>query len=283
MASNSDPLSASVDPLRVSYATGRMLGVEDFQTEQTYHRGRLARVLSTALGSGTLSGLNVKTNGAAAPADIEIQVTPGIAIDRAGRIIDVPYQVCIRLDKYLQYADNKLKLLDAFQGGAILADVFVSFVACDRGKTPCFATMDDYDATDAFVPNRLLDSFTMLLVLRTDPNPKLPQDAWQKTTPLGPVAGDLNAQLETLKQAMLEGNDAPSISYPEYPPEDKNFDRTSVFLARLSIPATQENAGDTPAYDLTKLAAENIDNLSRLFLYPGALLARWAGLTTGGK
>ena len=49
----------SVDPLRVSYATGRMLGVEDFQAEQTYHRGRLARVLGAALGTGTLSGLKV--------------------------------------------------------------------------------------------------------------------------------------------------------------------------------------------------------------------------------
>ncbi len=88
---DTDPLSQGADPLRVFYAVGRMLGVEDFQAEQTYHRGRLARALSTALGPGTISGLKVQTNvkpdGTTAPADIELQVTPGIAIDRAGRVI----------------------------------------------------------------------------------------------------------------------------------------------------------------------------------------------------
>lgn len=281
MASNSDPLSSRVDPLRVYYATGRMLGVDDFQAEQTYHRGRLARVLGTALGSGTISGLNVQTNGAAAAADLELQVTAGLAIDRGGRLIDVPYPVCIRLDKYLKQDANQKKLVDAFKAGFLVADVFVSFVACDRGKTPSFATQDDYDATDAFVANRLLDSFAMLLVLRTDPNPKLPVDGWQSAIPLGPATGDQSANLKALKQAILTGKDAPSATFPEYP-EDPRFDRTSVFLARVKIPATQAGAGATPTYDLSKFTNDSIDNLSRLFLYPGALLARWSGLTTGG-
>lgn len=281
MASNSDPLSSQVDPLRVSYATGRMLGVDDFQAEQTYHRGRLARVLATAMGSGTLSGLNVQTNGAATAADLELQVTPGVAIDRAGRVIDVPYQVCIRLDKYLKDPANQKKLVDAFKGGFIIADVFVAFVACDRGKTPSFATLNDYDATDAFVPNRVLDSFAMLLVLRTESNPGIPQDAWQTVAKLGPPAGDQSANLKALKQAILAAKDAPSANFPEYP-QDPEFDKTSVFLARMKIPATQAGAGATPTYDLTKVNNDSIDNLSRLFLYPAALLARWAGLTTGG-
>lgn len=280
MASNSDPLSSHQDPLRVAYATGRMLGVEDFQAEQTYHRGRLARVLSATLGTGTISGLNVQTNGSNAPADLELQVTPGLAIDRAGRIIDVPYQVCIRLDRYLKQQDDS-QLLNAFQGSSIVADVFASFVACDRGKTPSFATLDDYDATDAFVPNRLLDSFAMLLVLRADPNPQLPQDGWANSAPLGPLTGDQTAKLKTLKQAILTGKDAPAANFQEYP-EDPHFDRTAVFLARVKIPATQAGAGAIPKPDLSNPNSISIDNLSRLFLYPGALMARWAGLTTGG-
>src|SRR5258706_7614223 len=123
MATNVDPLTQTVEPKRVSYATGRMLGVEDFQAEQTYHRGRLARVLAAALGTGTLSGMNVKTNGAAAENDVELQVTPGVAIDRAGRIIDVPYTVCIRMKKFLD-GQSKTDLSDAFKAGAIVADVF---------------------------------------------------------------------------------------------------------------------------------------------------------------
>ena len=96
----------------------------------------------------------------------------------AGRLIDVPYAVCIRVKRFLdeQVANNVQGVIAAFKDDAIVADVFVRFVACDRGKTPSFATLDDYDATDAFAPNRLLDSSAMLLVLRGDQNPRLPQD-----------------------------------------------------------------------------------------------------------
>ncbi|MEP7306035.1 MAG: hypothetical protein ABJA98_11005 [Acidobacteriota bacterium] len=277
MESNSDPLSKPVDPVRVSYATGRMLGVEDFQAEQTYHRGRLARVLSSALGTGTVSGLKVQTNGAAAPADVELQVTPGIAIDRAGRVIDVPYTVCIRLDRYLSNQPDADKI-NAFKAGAIVGDVFVSFVACDRGKTPSFATMDDYDATDAFVANRLIDSFAVVLVLRADANPRLPQDAWQAVGPLrSPGSAAVDPTAEALKQRILDGTAGPSVTPLEYP-SDPRFDRTAVFLARVSIGATQATPGTAPVWNLTAIT---INNLARLFLYPGALLARWTGLTTG--
>jgi len=269
MAMNDDPLSSAVDPLRVAYATGRMLGVEDFQAEQTYHRGRLAKVLSTAIGSGTVSGLKVQSNQAAKPEDVELQVTPGVALDRRGRLIEVPYTVCIRMQRYLdqQLHDNPQSVANAFKTNGIVADVFASFVACDRGKTPSFATMDDYDATDAFAPNRLLDSFAMLLVLRSDPNPRLPQDPWQ-------VVGATPTP-QILKQHILDPDAPAPVEYPS----DPDFDRSSIFLARIKVVATQAGAGAPPVYDLTKPIA--IDNLSRLFLYPAALLARFAGLTTG--
>jgi hypothetical protein len=277
MESNSDPLSKTVDPVRVSYATGRMLGVEDFQTEQTYHRGRLARVLSQAIGTGTVSGLKVQADSSATPADTELQVTPGVAIDRAGRVIDVPYMVCIRLDRYLTTQPDGDKI-NAFKAGAIVADVFLSFVACDRGKTPSFATLDDYDATDAFVANRLLDSFAVVLVLRADAAPRFPQDVWQDVGPLrAPGSGAVDPTAETLKQHILDQTATPAIAPLEYP-VDPNFDRTSVFLARVNIAATQASPGTVPVWDLTAIT---INNLSRLFLYPSALLARWAGLTTG--
>ncbi len=277
MATNVDPLTQTVEPKRVSYATGRMLGVEDFQAEQTYHRGRLARVLAAALGTGTLSGMNVKTNGAAAENDVELQVTPGVAIDRAGRIIDVPYTVCIRMKKFLD-GQSKTDLSDAFKAGAIVADVFATFMACDRGKTPSFATMDDYDATDAFTANRLLDSFGMQLVLRPEADPKLPQDPWQGVGALRtPGSNAADPTPDALKQHILDADAGGAFIPVEYP-SDLRFDRTSVFLARVKITAQQAAAGDRPTYDVTKM---DINNLSRLFLYPTALLAHWAGLTTG--
>ena len=58
-----DSLNPPPAPKRVYYSTGRMLGVEDFQADQDYHRGRLARVLSQLYGTGTVSGLLVQTDG----------------------------------------------------------------------------------------------------------------------------------------------------------------------------------------------------------------------------
>lgn len=291
----SDKLNPPSSPLRVYYATGRMLGVEDFQAEEDYHRGRLARALLQMAGTGTVSGLLVQTDGNTNVANLEIQVTPGIAVDRVGRIIEVPNTVCIVLQNWLaQYvsawqaqqsgnspgtapiADPNTAIHD---GKNLMIDVFVSFVGCTRGVTPSFASRDDYDATDAFSPNRLLDSFTMQLVLRTDATPKTPLDPWASFGSQQPAPA-------ALKQSILAGTLGPSGTFAEYPPTS-NFDQTSVFLARILVPATAGAPGAPPAppnppiWNLTGLGSANIDNSSRLFLIPLSLLARFNGLGSG--
>ncbi len=59
MATSNDALGTPQPPNRVYYSLGRMLGVEDFQADQDYHRGRLARALLQVCGTGTVAGLNV--------------------------------------------------------------------------------------------------------------------------------------------------------------------------------------------------------------------------------
>ena len=261
--------------LRVFYSTGRMLGVEDFQAEQDYHRGRLARALLSLHGTGTVIGLNVTSNGSANLSQLEIQVSPGIAIDRAGRILDVPVMVCIRPQAWLA-GQTDSDLILAFKSGSLIVDVFATFATCTRGKTPSFATQDDYDATDAFTANRLLDSFAMQLVLRTDAKPLLPKDPWPAAgaPPPGGTAPTA-AEVLALKQSVLAGTLIPPAPPQEYPPL---LDTTSVFLARLQIAATQASATARPAADLTKIT---IDNESRLFVLPSTLVARWSGLGSG--
>ena len=47
MSTRTDPLmDAELRPDRLHFATGVMLDREDFQAEQLYHRGRLARALA---------------------------------------------------------------------------------------------------------------------------------------------------------------------------------------------------------------------------------------------
>jgi hypothetical protein len=212
-------------------------------------------------------------------------VTGGLAIDRVGRMIEAPVTVCILLQSWLA-SQTVSDLTAAVHSGNLLVDVFATFVACTRGVTPCFATQDDYDATDAFTANRVLDSFAMQLILRTDSAPMLPKDPW---VPSGPApAGSVTADIaKALKQSLLLATSGAAAGSPftsdgptaaEIPP---GLDPSSVFLARISIPATGAAApGNPPTLNLSGIV---IDNLSRLFLYPGSLVARSIGLASGAE
>jgi len=410
-AAPTDNLNPPPAPSRVYYALGRMLGVEDFQADQDYHRAALARALVQLFGSGTVSGLNVaipqvwqantaypawsfvydgnqnvqvntgvagtsganpptfattpgKTandangivwknqgqiiangwrpnapftvpsaivdsnnniqvlNGTATftagqvspvwstavgsttydgssqiaawtcvgPSQIEIEVAPGLAIDRVGRMIEVPATVCIRIQPWLANQDvSALNAAMSVAGGKqIYVDVFATFIACTQGVTPCFAAQDDYDATDAFSPNRLLDSVAMQLLLRSDSDPKLPQDPWLKlgAVPAGALSALTAANVQSYKESILQVNAGPSAAVPfqtggvapvEIPP---GLDPSSVFLARITVPATAGTSGQPPNFNINAIS---IDNLSRLFVYPAPLAARAIGLTSGSE
>src|SRR5437899_8689837 len=87
-------------------------------------------------------------------------------------------------------------------GSNLMVDVFATFVSCTRGVTPCFAAQDDYDATDAFSANRLLDSFAMQLLLRTDAKPLTPLDPWAGL-------GATQPPISSLQRSILEGRLGP--------------------------------------------------------------------------
>ena len=251
----------------------------------TFTAGPLAPVWSTAIGSTTLDGKPATPAWTCAgPAQLEIEVTPGMAVDRVGRMIEVPRTVCIRIQPWL--ANQALADLNSFLSGGsgnILVDVFATFVPCARGVTPCFATQDDYSATDAFSSNRMLDSFAMQLVLRNDASPGLPKDPWDAAGAV-PTGAITPAIAQSLKLSILGTNSGPASTPPfaasgPKPPEiPPGFDASSVFLARITIPATAGASGEPPNFDLNSII---IDNLARLFLYPAALVARSIGLSSG--
>ena len=152
-----------------------------------------------------------------------------------------------------------------------MVDVFATFVSCTRGVTPCFASQDDYDATDAFSANQLLDSFAMQLVLRTDATPKTPLDPWASL-------GANQPPIASLQQSILARSLGPQGTLAEYPPV---FDQTAVFLARILVPATAGTGGNPPTWNLAGFSNTNIDNSKRLFVIPSSILARWNGLGSG--
>jgi hypothetical protein len=284
-----DPLARAPQlPERGVYAQGILLDALDFETEQTYHRGRLARALAYLHGSGTVAGLQVVWERSLDPgADPEwpqgreerLVVQPGIAIDRIGRVIEVPRAFCLRLAQWYQ-AQNVVDLrqgLHAEPYNGVVADVFVHFIACKRGKTPAFAP-GLFDATNANVPARLRDSHACTLVIRTETPPPLPQDPWPDLATMADVTSRRAALRNAILNAWKEDTAWKSQDGLKPLPEHAlGQDATAVFLARLTLPAVAgADPQLRPVRDLT--APVDVDNHSRLFVYTTGALVRWLGI-----
>ncbi|HMC26962.1 MAG TPA: hypothetical protein VKM56_04110 [Verrucomicrobiae bacterium] len=278
MNNESEPLDQNYSPDRVFYAFGRMLSVQDFDDEQTYHRGRLARAMAYLEGSGTVAGLKVLYQGPVGP-DEEIEVTAGMAVDRLGRIIEVPRQACIRLDRWFK-AQQPGDLVQGFHvaAGGVIADVFIRFVPCERGNTPAFAS-GPFDATDATSPSRIRDGYQLDLVIRKEGTPGLPQNPWPDLASIPAIADRRAALHNAIFAGWHEGTDARDENghLKPLPEHADGQDTLSLFLARVVIPAAAATGGAPPVRS-GPLTGKNIDNESRTFLYTPLALGRWIGI-----
>jgi hypothetical protein len=275
----SDPIETAPPPERVNYATGVLLDAADFRDEQTYHRGRLARVLRYLAGFGTVAGLRVVPP-AADDGDLELRVQPGLAIDRYGRLIEIQGAQCIGLARWFD-AQSTALLRSAVQRAprvtmavAVVVDVFLSAHDCARAKTPAFAA-GPFDALDAVVPARLADSHRLELVPRAEgpPDPiPTPSNFWPD-----PMAEpDAAARRGRMLQAVLGSWDEGGADGLEPLAEHvEGHDAAAVLLARVSIPIVLDAAapaGTRPQLRLDERVS--VDNSLRPFV---SLSNRWVG------
>jgi len=108
--SNFNTVSPNQTPLdpkkRVKYSMGLVLGVEEFEQEQYYLMER-DRLHQRALhGYGTVSGLKVSLTDDSG--DIDVTVSPGIAVNPRGDTVCVPDNQCASLADWL--ADNTTEI-----------------------------------------------------------------------------------------------------------------------------------------------------------------------------
>jgi hypothetical protein len=310
MSTRIDPITKKPEPPdRLFYATGVLLDAQDFEAEQLYHRGRLARALAYTQGVGTVAGLAVAwaPNRKDAldhdiPGTDRVIVEPGIAIDRLGRMIEVPRAACIRLQNWFD-AQSTTDLAQSFrhsvhivpdaltrhvtEGTAwwtvasgtseeeidgVVVDVFVRFVACERGKTPAFAT-GPFDALDAVQPSRLRDGYELTLVPRraTPDDLPVPLPRWTDitgTTPGARRASVQDAILGGWREQSEWNGDGLKHGREQFPAQDP----TALFLARLVLPAAMAGTGMRPVRENAG-AVVAVDNHHRSFVYPAGALA----------
>lgn len=304
---DADPLYALPLPERPAYATGMLLDAQDFADEQTYHRVQLAHAMAFLAGGGTLAGLRVTHQPATGAPDNtaeEIRVEPGLAVDRLGRLIEVPRPACLRVQRWYDaqmqsdggdtltrsaYADlnrflSARAIAEAALPGAaeipdraVVADVFLRFVACPRGLTPSFAE-GPFDALNAVSTSRVRDAYELQLMPREGLNnvyDGLP--VAQGPAVLGDPNADIGARHSALQDAVLaayvaSGRSGVSGQLAPLPEQPGGLDPTAVFLARLLIPVA---AGDPP---LRQGDAVLVDGWRRRFIPSASLLAQWIGM-----
>ena len=237
----------------------------------------------------------------------EIQVNAGLAVDRLGRLIELPRPACLRLQRWWDAEAARSTLLQAdyamperlvsararagaaMPARAVVADVFLRFVACPRGLTPAFAS-GPFDALNAVSVSRLRDAYELHLVPRrnlSDTGLGLPLRAGAFTLPVDqetaaealareaamddPTA-DLAVRRAALQDAVLNGYHRTADELPRGPEHPPTVDASAVFIARLLIPVGPTDP--TVRQGSTVL----VDNHSRRFLPGLGVLARWAGL-----
>jgi hypothetical protein len=268
---------------RVFYAAGVLLTEDDFRVEQRYHRGRLGRVLAYLHGAGTIAGLDVRVDPDTGE-DAEIKVSPGIAIDRLGRLIELPYEACLGIARwYAQELETELgrdRLSAAFRtgsGGApdhIVVDLFARFIACEREPQPAFADAGA-DNLNGIQPSRLLDAVKLSLIVRHRDDDL----ATISPRPEGPEAIDAEGlrrfKREQLWQGLqLEQQDPPRLPLgPEHVPI--HHDGSELLLGRVRIPSLRA-ADEPPRFDPDQPA--RFDEDVRLYAYAARELALLQGL-----
>ena len=169
MFQTASPMLQKLDPSkRVNYTFGLVLGVEEFLQSDTYFLAKHHVEDRLLHGYGTVCGLDVT---APTAPQLEIQVTPGWAINPKGQEIHVPQLMCLPVNSWLQANLQELQTL--FPGHAPAA-LDLCVVLCYREcKTDVVPIPGEpcQSQTNSNAPSRIQDSFELQLCLNPYASP----------------------------------------------------------------------------------------------------------------
>jgi hypothetical protein len=123
---------------------GQLLGVQDFEDEQGYHRGKNRLHNAWLHGAGVVWGLGVSLPGAdgGTPRG-EVEVAPGLALDRAGNELHLERSMCLDVGHWFEEhrsdADFEFEEEEGEEGGVAVrfdARVVARFRACLSRPVP---------------------------------------------------------------------------------------------------------------------------------------------------
>jgi len=207
----------------VNYTQGMVLGVDDFTQEYAYLSNRDQWLARDAIGYGTISGLKVTV----APKDGELQlsVSPGVALSPRGELIRVAPSQCARLGTWFSLASTQQKLTELHLSLAtqITAYVVLCYRDCPTENLPIPGEPCRCDS-ETMAPSRIRDDFRLELTLAPPPQPEEEAVrafvAWLRSIELTEVdlgETELAHFLDALRRA-AENADSPPGFFHESPP-----------------------------------------------------------------
>lgn len=163
--------STVLDPYkRVHYATGMVLGEDEFRQEQTYFLERDLLHNRALHGYGVVCGLDVSivdtSNGP------EVRVEPGLAVNPRGDVIRVPQAQCARLNEWLAREPSPI---DPLATSPHQVTIFLQ-LCHDECKTDAVPVPSGpcRSLEDSSTPSRVADDFR--LMLETQPPLQIEED-----------------------------------------------------------------------------------------------------------
>ncbi|HWI61959.1 MAG TPA: hypothetical protein VNT75_08985, partial [Symbiobacteriaceae bacterium] len=175
------------DPFkRVKYSLGLVLGVDEFEQEQGYLRGRLDWHQSLAHGAGTVLGLRVEARGS------QIFVHPGLAVDPLGRLIRVGAAQSANLADWVAHEANRKQLLPP-AGRDGMQKLFIILRHAEEGTDPvAFPGPPERPQERVMLPTRIVETFALSFQGRP------------VEMPSGALLGDLLSRIEVLDRGPVD-------------------------------------------------------------------------------
>jgi len=130
---------------RNKYFYGKLLTVDDFQTEQDYFRKKNQLLNQRVEGSGILGGLNV-SNIEKVEEGISLQLTEGYALDECGNLIVVEHTKTHTLSH--SFTDERLYL-------------YIQYIECDKDRVASISENSTCEESCCY--NRILETFKLII------------------------------------------------------------------------------------------------------------------------
>jgi hypothetical protein len=234
----------------LSYHFGMLLGVEDFETEQAYHRAKMRLHNAWLHREGVVWGFGVRLDVGKG----EVRVERGLALDAAGHELHLEGDACVNVGQWFAAHEKDADFQSTVVDGAVRFDAYVClrFKACLTRQVPAMLEPCNDMAGGGTAYSRVLETVEILLRPGPAPKKKLPYHRLR-------VLFELE-EAETLEGAVTES-------------DKKVLDALAEIQA---LPAAQRPAALMRAFhrfaalDEIDLRPEKSPSGERLLLFPGA-------------